>query len=108
VKPFSQAIVTQQTVYIAAQQPDPSEDLVAGVSTIVSKLKALCQAAGGELTNIVKLNIYLLDIAQLDTVQEILSQSFAEPSPVLTVLGVNALPANAAIAIDAVMVLSPK
>lgn len=109
---YSQAVKTGDTVYISGQIPlDPdSMQLVEGfeaqVRRVFDNLTAVAQAAGGDLADIVKLNIYLTDLSHFATVNQIMADYFEEPYPARAAVGVAQLPRDAAVEMDAVMVLN--
>jgi len=105
---YSQAVKAGDTVYLSGQIPlDPQTmEVVAGDFAAKTRLKAVCEAAGGELKDIVKLNIYMTDLANFGTVNEIMATYFDEPYPARAAVGVAALPKDVPVEIEAVMVLS--
>ena len=109
---YSQGVRAGDTVYLSGQIPlDPasmtlvSDEFAAQAHQVFRNLRALAQASGGELADIVKLNVYLLDLGNFQTLNEIMSQYFEEPYPARAALGVAQLPKDAQVEIDAVMVL---
>lgn len=109
---YSQAVRYADTVYLSGQIPlDPatmeliSADMQAQISQVFSNLQAVCQEAGGDLDQIVKLTVYLVDLGQFAKVNEIMAGFFQVPYPARAVIGVSALPREACIEIDAIMVL---
>lgn len=109
---YSQAVKTNNTVYLSGQIPlDPAtmtmvnESFEAEAHQVFSNLKAVCQAADGELSDIVKLNIFLTDLSNFATVNEIMAQYFTEPYPARAAIGVAQLPKDAQIEADGVMVI---
>jgi reactive intermediate/imine deaminase len=110
---YSQAVRSVNTVYLSGQIPlDPasmeliSEDMDAQITQVFANLQAVCQAAGGDLGQIVKLTVYLVDLEQFSRVNQVMARIFQEPFPARAVIGVSALPRNASIEVDAVMVQS--
>ena len=110
---YSQAVKAGDTVYLSGQIPLVPEtmEVVAGdfsakTRQVFDNLKAVCEAAGGELKDIVKLNIYMTDLANFATVNEIMATYFQEPYPARAAVGVAALPKGVPIEMEAVMVLS--
>ena len=67
-------------------------------------LTAVYEAAGGDLQDIVKLNIYLLDLGNFPVVNEVMAEYFQEPYPARAAIGVAALPKGVGVEMDAVMV----
>lgn len=109
---YSQAVKVGDTVYLSGQIPlDPvTKDLIVGdmraqVMRVFENLRAVGEAAGGSLADIVKLNVYLTDLAHFPLVNHVMSQYFREPYPARAAVGVAALPKGAAVEMDAVMVL---
>jgi reactive intermediate/imine deaminase len=108
---YSQAVRCGGTVYLAGQIGlDPATmELVSGIGPqihrVFDNLKAVAAAAGGGLNDIVKLNVYVTDLAHFARVNEIMATYFATPYPARAVLGVASLPRGALIEIDAIMVL---
>ncbi len=109
---YSQAVRAGNTVYLSGQIPlDPASgqmvdgDMRAQVTRVFENLSAVAKAAGGSLNNVVKLNVFLIDLAHFALVNEIMAQYFAQPYPARAAVGVAALPRGAAVEMDAVMVL---
>lgn len=110
---YSQAVRVDDTVYLSGQIPlDPATmTLVEGniaqqIARVFGNLSAVCQAAGGELADIVKLTIYLTDLRDFPIVNEVMAQVFREPYPARAVLGVAQLPKQAQVEMDAIMKIS--
>lgn len=112
IGPYSQAIKVGDTVYLSGQIPlVPSTmtlvdgDMDAQIRQVFDNLTAVCEAAGGALRNIVKLNIYLTDLSHFGLVNELMSEYLDQPYPARAALGVAALPKGAGVEMDAVMVI---
>ena len=75
------------------------------INQVFDNLAAVCQAAGGDLKNIVKLNIYLVDLSYFAIVNTIMAKYFENPYPARAVIGINELPKAASIEMDAIMVI---
>lgn len=109
---YSQAVRAGNTVYLSGQIGlDPvSMQLVEGIEAqihrVFANLAAVAQAAGGSLADVVKLNVYLTDLAHFGRVNEIMAQYFSPPYPARAAVGVASLPRGALVEADAVMVLS--
>jgi len=108
---YSQAVRTGNTVYLSGQIPlDPqSMDLIEGdmnaqIRQVFENLRAVAQAAGGDLKDIAKLNIFLTDLSHFAMVNEIMSTYFSEPYPARAAVGVASLPKGAQVEMDAIMV----
>lgn len=108
---YSQAVRVGETVYLSGQIP-LVPDTMALVGEAVSdqihqvfrNLRAVAEAAGGSLADVAKLTVYLTDLSNFATVNEIMAQYFDEPYPARAAIGVAALPRDVAIEIDAIMV----
>jgi len=109
---YSQAVKVENTVYLSGQIGlDPaSMQLVEGIDAqihqVFKNLSAVCEAAGGSLADIVKLNIFLTDLGHFAKVNEIMGQYFQQPYPARAAVGVAALPRGALVEADGVLVLS--
>ncbi len=108
---YSQAVRVGDTVYLSGQIGlDPaSMKLVEGIDAqivrVFDNLKAVAEAAGGSLADVVKLNVYLTDLVNFTTVNEVMGCYFVEPFPARAAVGVASLPRGALVEADAVMVL---
>ncbi|HUL42502.1 MAG TPA: RidA family protein [Burkholderiales bacterium] len=108
---YSQAVRVGQTVYLSGQIGlDPqSMQMVDGIDAqivrVLENLKAVAQAAGGDLNEIVKLTVYLVDLAHFTRVNEIMAKYLREPYPARAALGVAALPRGALVEMDAILFL---
>lgn len=109
---YSQAVKVGTTVYLSGQIPlDPATmELVQGheaqIRQVFDNLSAVAKAAGGSLSDIVKLTIFLTDLNLFPLVNHVMADYFQEPYPARAAVGVAALPRNAQIEMDAVMVLA--
>lgn len=110
---YSQAVKVGDTVYISGQIPLVPETmhLVGGsiqdqIHQVFKNLQAVVEAAGGQLKHIVKLNVYLTDLAHFGELNNIMSEYFEQPYPARAAIGVKSLPKNAAVEVDAIMVLT--
>ncbi len=109
---YSQAVAVGDTVYLSGQIPlDPKTmNLVEGgidaqIHQVFRNLTAVCEAAGGSLQHIVKLNIFLIDLGNFAEVNRIMAEYFSEPYPARAAIGVAALPRGAGVEMDGVLVL---
>ncbi|MFJ1268207.1 RidA family protein [Legionella lytica] len=109
---YSQAIQCGNTVYLSGQIPlDPktmqicSEDISEQITQVLENLSAVCDAAGGSLANIAKLNVYLTDLSHFPLINEAMGRYFVEPYPARAAIGVAALPRGAQVEMDGVLVL---
>ena len=110
---YSQAIQTGNTVYLSGQIPlDPKTmDLVDGpieaqIHRVFENLSAVAAAAGGSLNDVVKLNVFHIDLGHFAKVNEIMSTYFNQPYPARAAIGVAALPRGAQVEMDAILVLA--
>lgn len=109
---YSQAVKVGSTVYLSGQIPlDPAsmqlvdQDMRTQITQVFDNLRAVAEAAGGTLGDVVKLNIFLTDLAHFPLVNEIMSEYFSKPYPARAAIGVAALPKDAGVEMDAVMQL---
>ena len=109
---YSQAVRSGNTVYLSGQIPlvPASMELVGGdiraqIVQVFDNLRAVARAAGGDLPDIVKLNVFLIDLTHFPLVNEIMAQYFKAPYPARAAIGVAALPKGAQVEMDAIMVL---
>ncbi|HID48911.1 MAG TPA: RidA family protein [Chromatiales bacterium] len=108
---YSQAVKTDGAVYLSGQIPLVPEtmelvegDMGAQIRQVFDNLQAVCRAAGGDLKDIVKLNVFLTDLGHFPLVNEIMAGYFAEPYPARAAIGVAALPKGAGVEMDAIMI----
>ncbi|BFT32203.1 RidA family protein [Alteromonas sp. D210916BOD_24] len=109
---YSQAVKAGTTVYLSGQIPlvadtmeMVSDDFEAQAVQVFENIKAVCDAAGGTTNDLVKVNIFLIDLSHFATVNEIMSRYFTKPYPARAAVQVSALPKGAQIEIDGVMEL---
>jgi reactive intermediate/imine deaminase len=110
---YSQAVKCGNTVYLSGQIPLVPEtmalvegDISVQIRRVFDNLQAVAKAAGGSLQDIVKLNVFLVDLANFPVVNEIMADYFTRPYPARAAVGVAALPKDAQVEMDAIMVLS--
>jgi reactive intermediate/imine deaminase len=108
---YSQAIRAGDTVYLSGQIPlDPatgelvSGDMEAQVRRVFENLKAVAEASGGDLSQFVKLNVYLTDLGHFALVNRVMAEYFPQPYPARAAVGVAALPRGAAVEMDGILV----
>jgi len=113
IGPYSQAVQSGQTVYLSGQIPlDPATgEVVTGefadrVTRVFDNLAAVCEAAGGTLNDIVKLNVFLTDMAQFPVLNSLMAERFEAPFPARAAIQVAALPRGVDVEMDGVMVLA--
>ena len=109
---YSQAIKVDHTVYLSGQIPlVPATmtvidgDIAAQITQVFDNLQAVARAAGGDLADIVKLNVFLTDLSNFPLVNEIMGRYFQAPYPARAVVGVAALPKGVGVEMDAIMFL---
>ncbi|MDC0602702.1 RidA family protein [Aliiglaciecola sp.] len=109
---YSQAVKSGTTVYLSGQIPlvpetmeMVSDDFKQQAVQVFENVKAVCEAAGGNTHDLVKVNIFLTDLSNFATVNEIMSQYFKQPYPARAAIGVKELPKGSQIEIDGVMEL---
>ena len=110
IGPYSQAIQWGDVVFISGQIPliPASGELnnnsfTDQASQVINNLEAICMEAGGNLDNILKLTIYLTDLAKFDSVNEIMTKRFSEPFPARATVEVSKLPKGVDIEMDAIL-----
>ncbi|RYY02867.1 MAG: RidA family protein [Gammaproteobacteria bacterium] len=109
---YSQAVKVNNTVYLSGQIPlDPTTmqlvdgDFAAQAHQVFKNLRAVSEAAGGGLKDIVKLNIYLTDLTNFPIVNEVMGQYFTAPYPARAAIGINQLPRASLIEADGILVI---
>ena len=109
---YSQAVRIGQTVYLSGQIPlDPATmqmdnaSIESEVDRVFRNLRAVCEAAGGSLADIAKLNIFLTDMANFPVVNQVMGRYFVEPYPARAAIGVKELPRGANVEMDAILEL---
>lgn len=109
---YSQAVQCGDTVYLSGQIPlDPismvfiSDQIEPQIHQVFKNLSAVCRAAGGELNDIAKLNIFLTDLSCFASVNTIMAEYFDAPYPARAAVGVKELPKGALVEMDAIMVI---
>lgn len=112
---YSQAIRCGDTVYLSGQIPlDPktmemcSEEISAQIDQVLQNISAVCIAAGGSLAHIVKLSVFLTDLRHFPLINEAMGRYFTEPYPARAAIGVAALPRNAQVEMDGIMLIPGK
>jgi reactive intermediate/imine deaminase len=108
---YSQAVRVGDTVYLSGQiglEPTSMQmvdGIEAQVHRVFQNLRAVANAAGGSLDDVVKLNIFLTDLGHFAKVNEIMATYFRLPYPARAAVGVASLPRNALVEADGVLVL---
>ena len=109
---YSQAVKAGNTLYLSGQIPlDPQTmqmvdgDIDAHITRVFENLKAVAEAGGGSLAQVVKLNVFLTDLGNFARVNEIMAKYFQQPYPARAAIGVASLPRGAQVEMDAIIVL---
>jgi len=112
IGPYSQAVQAGNTVYFSGQIPlDPATgnliegDIAAQTRRVFDNLAAVAEAAGGSLAKIARVGIYVTDLANFATVNQVMAEYFQAPFPARSTIEVSGLPKAAQVEVDAVMVL---
>lgn len=111
IGPYSQAVQAGNTVYLSGQIGlDPitmqmADGIDAQIVRVFENLKAVSEAAGTSLNDAVRVTIYLTDLANFAKVNEVMAQYFTAPYPARAAVGVKALPRDALVEADAVLVI---
>ncbi|SNY97885.1 RidA family protein [Halomonas sp. hl-4] len=112
IGPYSQAIKAGNTVYLSGQIPlDPatmeivSDDFEMQARQVFTNLQAVCEEAAGTLGDVVKLNLYLVDLDNFAIVNKVMEEFFSMPFPARAAVGVKALPKGSQVEAEAVMVI---
>jgi len=112
IGPYSQAIANGDTVYLSGQIPlDPatgeviSGDISTQITQVFDNLEAVANAAGGSLTNAVKINVFLTDLSHFALVNAIMTERLTLPYPARAAVEVSALPKGVAVEADAILVI---
>lgn len=112
IGPYSQAVRAGNTVYLSGQiglEPATGELVKGGIEAearrVFENLKAVAETAGQGLQQVVRLTVYLVDLADFAKLNEIMAEYFHAPYPARATVGVAALPRNARVEVDAVMVV---
>lgn len=108
---YSQAVRAGNTVYLSGQIGlDPAtmamvDGIEAQIHRVFGNLKAVAEASGGSLADVVKLNVFLTDLGNFALVNSIMAEYFSQPYPARAAVGVASLPRAALVEADGVMVL---
>lgn len=107
---YSQAVKVGDTVYLSGQIPLVPEtmemvdgDIEQQIRRVFENLQAVARAAGGSLADIVKLNVFLTDLADFPVVNQVMADYFIQPYPARAAIGVAALPKSAGVEMDAII-----
>lgn len=109
---YSQAVRCGDTVYLSGAIPlvpetmeKVSDDVRTQIEQVFTNLLAVCEAAGGSFDDVVKLNVYLTDLADFPLVNEVMNERFAQPFPARAAIGVSQLPKDVAVEVEGIMYL---
>jgi reactive intermediate/imine deaminase len=109
---YSQAVKVNNTVYLSGQIPLVPEtmemvegDIEVQIRRVFDNLTAVCEAAGGSLQDIAKLNIFLTDLGNFATVNKVMAEYFEQPYPARAAIGVSQLPKDADVEMDGILEL---
>ena len=112
IGPYSQAVRVGNTVYFSGQIPlDPATaalvegDITLQTRRVFDNLAAVANAAGGSLAQLVRVGIYVTDLANFAAVNAVMADYFQPPYPARSTIEVSGLPKAAQVEVDAVMVL---
>jgi len=107
---YSQAIKAGNTVYVSGQIPlipetgeMISDNIEDQIHQVFKNMKAIAEEAGGDLSNAVKVTVFLTDLGNFGSVNEIMAQYFPEPYPARAALEISALPKGALVEADAIL-----
>ena len=110
---YSQAVAIGDTVYLSGQIPLVpetmeiiSDDFAEQTEQVFKNISAVVEAAGGQLSDVVKLNIYLTDLSNFATVNEVMGRFFKQPYPARAAVGIKELPKGSLVEIEGIVVLS--
>lgn len=108
---YSQAVKVGQTTYLSGQIPLIPESMAlvegnieAEVRQALTNLKAVCEAAGGSLNHLAKVNVFLTDLTHFPVVNQVMEEFFEAPFPARAAIGVAELPKGARVEVDGIMV----
>lgn len=107
---YSQAVRHGDLVFLSGQIPlDPETmkivegDIAAQIHRVFQNLSAVCEAAGSSLDGLIKLNVFLTDLGNFATVNQVMQEYFTEPYPARAAVGVRALPLGVEVEMEAVL-----
>jgi len=111
IGPYSQGVRSGNTLYFSGQTPiDPATgtlvtgDIGVQARRVFENLKAVCTAAGASFDQVIRVGIYLTDLANFAAVNAVMKEYFREPFPARSTIGVAALPLNAQVEVDMILV----
>jgi len=108
---YSQAVKVGQTTYLSGQIPLVPESMAlvegnieAEVRQAFTNLRAVCEAAGGNLNQLVKVHVFLTDLSHFPVVNQVMEEFFEAPYPARAAIGVAELPKGARVEVEGIMV----
>ena len=108
---YSQAVKVGQTTYLSGQIPlIPNTmvlvegDIEAEIRQAFTNLAAVCEAAGGSLNHLAKVNVFLTDLSHFPVINQVMEECFDAPYPARAAIGVAELPKGARVEVDGIMV----
>lgn len=111
--PYSQAVQAGDTIYVSGQLPiDPAtgefagDDIVTQTRQSLTNIQNILASAGAQMSDIVKVTVFLKDIAEFGAMNEEYGKFFSEPYPARAAFQVGALPKDSRVEIEAVAVIS--
>ena len=112
IGPYSQAVQSGRTVYLSGQIPlDPATgqlvegDIATQARRVFDNLRAVCEAAGGSLDDVVRVGIYLMDLEDFAAVNAVMAEAFTAPYPARSTIQVSGLPRGARVEVDAILAI---
>lgn len=112
IGPYSQAVKAGDTIYVSGQLPiDPAtgafagDDIAAQTRQSLTNIRSILEAAGTDMSKVVKTTVLLKSIADFAAMNEVYAQFFSEPYPARAAFQVAALPKDALVEIECVAVL---
>jgi reactive intermediate/imine deaminase len=110
IGPYSQAVRSGRLVFLSGQIPlDPATgqlvegDIATQSRRVFDNLRAVCQAAGGDLDRVVRVGIYVVDLADFAAVNGVMAEYFDAPYPARSTIEVSGLPRGARVEVDAIL-----
>ena len=110
IGPYSQAVKAGGLMFISGQIPLNPEtgDLVSGsiedeANQVLQNIKSICEAAGHGMEDIVKITIFLTDLGNFATVNEVMKKHFSEPYPARATVEISGLPLEVNVEIEAIV-----
>jgi len=112
IGPYSQAILSNGTLYISGQLPIdilsgafPGEDITSQTNQAIKNLASILESAGGSLSDVVKTTVFLVDMKDFEMMNAVYNSFFKAPFPARSTIEVSKLPKNARVEIEAIAVI---